>query len=137
MTTRTSMTMQVSTPGGYRATHTVKRIIAEAEDGSFCLKPKHRDLATALVPGILEYSLSTDAIGFMAIDRGLLTKVDEEVVIWVRHAVASDQLDRLKEVVDVEFAELEDRERASRSAVSRLEADFARRFLKIRESSHV
>lgn len=132
-----SMALQVLTPDGFHTVQTVDRIVAEAEDGSFCLKPKHRDFTTTLVPGILEYSSSAGTIGYVAIDQGLLVKSEQSVVAWVRHAVASDDLEKLKDVIDVEFAGLEEKERAARSAVSRLEADFARRFLKIREITHV
>lgn len=137
MSSTRTMSLQIHTPGGLWNFQAVDRIVTEAENGSFCLKPKHRDFATALIPGILEYSLSTCDVGYVAIDWGLLTKSEANVIVWVRHAVVSDRLEELQDVVDVEFAGLEERERAARSAVSRLEADFARRFLKIREASHV
>lgn len=129
--------MHVIATTGFRLDATVSRIVAEAENGSFCLLPRHRDFAAAIVPGVLEYVTDDGAERYLAVDEGLLTKADTDVFVCSRHAVASDDLSLLERVVAEEFAVLDARERAARTAVARLEADFARQFLSLREERHV
>ena len=109
------------------------RIVAEAENGSFCLLPRHCDFAAALVPGLFEYTPDDDdgAERYLAVDEGLLVKSGADVYVSTRHAVVGEDLESLKRVVEEEFAALDERERAARAAVDRLEADFARRFMKL------
>jgi F-type H+-transporting ATPase subunit epsilon len=131
------MQLQIVSTSGFRLEETVVKVIAEAQDGSFCLLPAHRDLATSLVPGLLEFETTVGRTRFAAVDEGLLVKSDSVVHICTLHAVVGDDLSTLEEIVRNEFTELDDRERATRSAVARLEADFAHRFLALREHDHV
>ncbi len=131
-----TMRLRIVSPSGFSLTDEVVKVTAEAQDGCFCLLPAHRDLATSLVPGLLEFESSTNRIRFVAVDEGLLVKTDAEVYVCTLHAVVGDDLSTLQQIVEHEFAELDDRERATRSAVARLEADFAHRFLSLREQDH-
>lgn len=131
------MTLRVSSPTGFFLNESVVRIVAEAENGSFCLLPRHQDFTTSLVPGLLEFTAASGDENVLAIDEGLLVKVGDQVSLCTRHAVQGDDLESLRQVVDDEFARLDDRERAARAAVARLEADFARRFLNLQGQEHV
>ncbi|MGD9856612.1 MAG: F0F1 ATP synthase subunit epsilon [Planctomycetaceae bacterium] len=130
------MQLRVSTPDRIVLEDVAARIIAEAENGAFCLLPRHRDFATALLPGLFEYTTEDGGQRFLAVDEGLLVKSGIDVSVSTRHAVVSQDLQSLMRVVEEEFTELDDRERAARAAVARLEADFARRFLTLREHEH-
>jgi len=136
MTTPRHLRLLITAPSGFRLEETVLRIVAEAENGAFCLLPRHQDFASSLVPGVFEFTSTTGVEHFLAIDSGLLVKNGTEVSVCIRHAVRGDDLTTLKRIVDDEFAALDDRERAARSAVARLEADFTRRFLNLREHDH-
>jgi len=115
----------------------VTKIVAEAENGSFCLLPRHVDFLSALVPGILTFTTDDELEHYVAIGEGILVKAGDSVRISTRHAVRGTDLDQLRETVSNEFERIDDRERAARSAIAKLEADFARRFLELGELPRV
>lgn len=137
MTVPTTMRLRVTATSGFQLDRVAVRVVAEGENGAFCLQPRHRDFATALTPGLLEFTTDADEDQFLAVDEGVLVKSGFDVMVCTRHAVCGDDLSTLQQVVEENFAVLDDRERAARSAVARLEADFARRFLMLRERDHV
>ena len=110
----------------------VDKVIAEAENGSFCLLPRHIDFVAALVPGLLSYSQGQEE-EFVAGDDGILGKNGPEVLVSVRDAVVGPDLGLLRLMVTERFEALDEREKRARSALVRLEADFVRRFIELRE----
>ena len=106
----------------------VTKVIAEAENGHFCLLPKHVDFVATLVPGLLSYESAGDE-RFIAIDEGALIKCGEEVLVSTRSAVGGVDLGALERIVQQQFQELDERERSARSATARLEAGLVRRFM--------
>ena len=105
------------------------KIVAEAENGSFGLLPRHIDFVTALTAGILSY-IPAAAGGevFVAVDEGVLVKRGADVVVSTRRAVRSAELATLEMTVERDFHALTDDERRARSALARLETTLARRF---------
>ncbi len=110
----------------------VTKVVAEAEDGSFGILPKHIDFVAALAPGIFSFE-SDDEEEFMAVDEGILVKCGAEVLVSTRKAVRGKNLGELKRTVEEEFGTLNEREKKTRSILAKLEADFTKRFLKMRE----
>lgn len=133
MSTAATMRLEVVAASGLRLDEPVVRIVAEAQNGSFCLLPRHRDFAASLVPGIIEFTSESDRDYFLAVDEGVLVKAGPVVSVGTRHAVLGEDLTVLEEIVEEQFAQLDDREKVAREAVAQLEADFARRFLSLRE----
>ena len=111
----------------------VIKIIAEAENGSFCLLPRHIDMVAALTPGLLAFTNNEGKEEFAAIDEGVLVKHGPEVLISVRNAVRGTDLGLLRLMITETFEALDDREKRARGALARLEADFVRRFIELRE----
>jgi F-type H+-transporting ATPase subunit epsilon len=111
----------------------VKKIIADAEDGSMCLLPRHIDFLTALVPGILCFEDNDGKEQFAAIDEGILVKRGPVVLVSTRQAVRGVDLGQLRSTVRDQFAILDDRERAAHAAVAKLEASFLRGYLELAE----
>jgi len=111
----------------------VAKVIAEAENGSFCLLPRHLDFVAALPPGILIFESAEGNEEFIAVDEGTLVKVGREVLVSTRNAVRSSELGTLKQIVEQEFRVLDDREKMARSASAKLEADLVRRFIELGE----
>ncbi len=109
----------------------VTKVTAEAEDGSFSLLPKHIDFVAALVPGIFSFE-SGGKEEFLAMDEGILVKCASEVTVSTRNAMQSPNLGELKRTVEEQFLALDENERKTRTLLARLEADFAERFLKMR-----
>jgi len=109
----------------------VKKIVAEAENGWFCLLPKHVDFTTSLTPGILMLTTPEEKDVFLAIDEGILVKYGEEVVISTRNAIEGEDLGELKNRVEEVFIKTDEREKDAQIALSKLEADFVRSFLNL------
>ena len=66
---------------------------------------------------------------FIVIDEGALVKCGDEVLVTTRSAASGGDLGNLQNVVDEQFAVLDERERLARSASARLEAGLVRRFM--------
>ena len=111
----------------------VRKVSAEAANGSFTLLPRHIDSVTALVPGILFFDTAGEEAEevFFAVDEGILVKCGPDVLVSTRNAVGSADLSSLHRTVREHFETLNDQERRARSALVRLEADFVRRYLEL------
>ncbi|MFZ3042584.1 MAG: F0F1 ATP synthase subunit epsilon [Thiobacillus sp.] len=103
------------------------KLVAEAENGWFCLLPRHVDFVAALTPGVFIYWTPEGREQLLAIDEGTLVKCGSEVLVSVRNAMRGTSLDRLKDVAKQDFRARGDRERQARSALARLEAGTWRR----------
>jgi len=105
----------------------VSRIVAETREGSFGLLPHRLDCVAALVPGILIYEDEAENEVYVAVDEGVLVKAGLEVLVSVRNAIGGTDLDQLREAVDREFLNLNQREQTVRSVMAKLESGFIRR----------
>lgn len=128
-----NMHLQVLLPTQILVNTDVLKVIAEAENGSFCLLPRHIDMVAALAPGILSYTTYDGREEFLGTDEGILVKNGPEVLVSVRDAVRGPALGLLKQTIFARFHSLDERERRARSALARLEADFVRRFFELGE----
>ena len=104
------------------------KILAEAENGHFCLLPHHVDFVAALVPGILSFTTKAEEKIFVAVDQGILVKCDREVLVSTLNAVEGHNLETLKQTVLKQFQLLEEKEKLTRSAVAQFEASMMRHF---------
>lgn len=111
----------------------VRKVTAEAANGSFTLMPRHIGFVTALVPGILFFDTAGEEVEeiFYAVDEGILVKCGSKVLVSTRNAVRSADLESLHHTIQEHFEVLSEQERRARSALVRLEADFVRRFLEL------
>jgi len=123
------MKLKVLLPTEILVDEEVVKVIAEAENGSFCLLSRHVDFVAAIIPGIFSFVTPELVEQFYAVDEGILIKCGQEVTLSTRNAVRGPDLGVLKKTVQKQFVELEDREKMSRSALARLEAGFIRRFM--------
>lgn len=123
------MRLKVLLPWRVLVDTAVTKVVAEADNGWFCLLPRHTDFVAALVPGVLVFTAADGVEGLAAIDHAMLVKHGAEVLVSAWRGVTGDDLESLRQVVEREFLELDDRERAARSALARLEAGVVRRFV--------
>ena len=123
------MNLKVLLPNEVLLEEDVVKIIAEAQNGHFCLLPRHVDFVAALVPGLLSFEDADGREQFLAIDEGLLVKCGGEVLVSTRMAAQGGDLGQLRSVVEEQFQVLDERERMARSAAARLEAGLVRRFM--------
>ena len=110
----------------------VTRIVVESTAGSIGILPRRLDFTTALRPGVLTYQRSGGKEEFVAVDMGVLVKAGREVRMSVREAIGGADLGGLRDAVRSRYTNLDDTERASRSAIARLESDFVRRFTELK-----
>ena len=122
------MKLKILTPTEILVDREVTKVIAEAENGHFCLLPHHIDFIAALVPGILSFTTDAEGELFVAVDRGILVKCDREVLVSTLNAVEGKTLENLKETVIEQFQILDEKEKLTRSAVAQFEASMMRHF---------
>ena len=126
------MSLEILTPEKEVISVTTDKIVAEAKNGSFCLKPRHVDFLTELVPGILSYWIDQEEY-LMALSSGILVKRDEQVMISVRHAIAGEHLEDLEEIVREKFRIVDQKEQQTQIALEQLQADFIKRFIEMQK----
>ncbi len=107
----------------------VSRIVAETRDGSFGLLPHRLDCVAAIVPGILIYENETEGEVFVAVDEGVLVKTGLDVIVSARNAIGGTDLDLMREAVEREFLNLNERQRSVRSVMAKMESGFIRRLV--------
>lgn len=109
----------------------VVKVTADGPNGSFCLLPRHIDFVSLLAPGVLVFEDADGLESFVALDEGVLVKCGNEVLVSVLNAARSPDLGHLRQIVEEQFRELDEHERAVRTTLARLETDFVRRFLEL------
>jgi len=126
------MLLKILLPAEVMMVEEVKKIVAEAENGSFCLMPNHIDFVATLTPGIFSYELATGGLELLAMDVGTLIKKGSDVLVSTRNAVKAPDLGKLKQVVVQQYDVLDEREKMVRSASAKLEASLIRRFVDLK-----
>ncbi|WP_455204048.1 F0F1 ATP synthase subunit epsilon [Kaarinaea lacus] len=129
--TNNLMRLKVLLPSEVLLNERASKVIAEAENGSFCVEPRHVDFVAALVPGLLSFVNAQGEEVFLATDSGVLVKCGAEVSVSVLNAVRGTVLEELHEIVERHLRQLDEQERIARSAVARLEAGVVRRFIEL------
>ncbi len=127
------MKLKILLPSEVFLETTASKIIAEAENGYFCLEPRHVDFVAALAAGVLTYVDAQRQTWYVAIDEGILVKCGLQVQISTYKAVRGEQLETLKQQVETEILQLDEVERTTRSVLARLEAGILRRYGEFRE----
>ena len=111
----------------------MKKITAEAPNGSFCLLPRHVDFLAALEPGLLLFETEDGREQTIAVDEGILVKCGDEVRVSVWRGIRGEDTGSLNETIEREFRTQDEREQRTRTAMAQLQADFVRRFLEREE----
>lgn len=127
------MKLKVLVPTQVLLVENVEQINAEGKNGAFGLLPDHVDFVTALVSGILSYRPSHGEEVFLAIDQGILVKCGQEVLVSTRQAIKDKDLETLHQTVEKQFRQLDERQKMTRTALTRLEAGMARGLIEMGE----
>jgi len=126
------MKLKVLLPAEVFLNEEVTKVVAEAENGFFCLLPQHVDFTASLVPGVFTYTTGEETDCYLAVDVGSLVKRGEEILVSTRNAVRGAALGELKEVVVAQYREIDEREKKARTAAAKLEVDLLRRFMELK-----
>jgi F-type H+-transporting ATPase subunit epsilon len=127
------MQLRVLLPERVAVDEPVAKVTAEAEDGAFCLLPRHVDFVATLVPGLLAFEDEAGSETLLAVDHGVLVKCGDEVVVSTPRVIGGRPLGELQRAVEDELERLDERERRARSAVVKIEADFVRRLVELEQ----
>ncbi|MEH2003198.1 MAG: F0F1 ATP synthase subunit epsilon [Nostoc sp.] len=109
------------------------KVIAEAENGIFCLLPRHIDFVATLIPSLLSFVSPQGQEQFFAIDQGILIKHGDEVTVATQNAVQGGDLGMLKKTVEQQFHLIDEREKTARSVLEKLEINTIRHFIELGE----
>lgn len=131
-----AMQLRILLPTEVLVSERAAKVVAQAENGSFCLLPRHADFASVLVPGVLAFVRPDGGETFVAMDHGVLVKCGQEVLVSTFSGVRGTDLGQLQELVEERFLELDEHERRARSALARLEASALRGFGELQERLH-
>jgi F-type H+-transporting ATPase subunit epsilon len=126
------MMLKILLPAEILMEREVKKIVAQAENGSFCLMPNHIDFTATLAPGIFTFVPVEGGQELLAMDVGTLVKKGSNVLVSTRNAVRAPDLGKLKQVVMEQYDILDEREKMVRSASAKLEASLIRRFVELK-----
>ena len=80
------MKLKILLPAEVFLDEEVTKVVAEAENGFFCLMPQHVDFTATLVPGVFSYSTAGGEDAYLAIDIGTLVKKGPEILVSTRNA---------------------------------------------------
>lgn len=127
------MNLRIMLPSEVFIQEEVSKVVAEARNGLFCLLEHHVDFAASLAPGLFSYEKMDGEETLLAMDVGVLIKKGPDVIVSTRNAVKGPDLGQLKQVVEEQYQELDEREKKARAAAARLEADLVRRFMEMNE----
>jgi len=122
------MNLKILLPFRIYASETgVSRIVAETREGSFGLLPHRLDCVAALAPGILIYENEAKGEVYVAVDEGVLVKTGLDVFVSVRNAIGGTDLGELREAVELECLNLNEREQIVRLVMAKMESGLIRR----------
>jgi F-type H+-transporting ATPase subunit epsilon len=127
------MRLKVSLPTEMLVDEDVVKVIAEAENGMFCMLPRHTDFVAALAPGVLYFFPSAGEESFAALDEGVLVKCGSDVFVSALNGICGTDLGQLQGLVEKSFLQLDESERKARTALARLEAGTLRGFRSLQE----
>ena len=102
----------------------VSNIVAETSEGSFGLLPQRLDCVAAIVPSIFTYENVSKSRHYLAVDKGILVKAGNQVMLSVRNAFEGTDLEKLHESVENEFKKLDDTEKDIRTSMAKMESGF-------------
>jgi F-type H+-transporting ATPase subunit epsilon len=105
------------------------RIVVETPRGAFGILPRRLDCVAPLAPGILTIETEGEGEGFIAVDEGVLVKAGPEVLVSVRNAIGGKDLGGLREAVEREFLNFDEREKSVRSVLAKMESGLIRRLI--------
>ncbi len=128
------MWLRVLTPTRVVLELEVVKVIAEGEDGSFALLPRHVDVVSALVPGLLVFTEVGEGPAqehVLAVNSGTLVKCGRHVDVATSEAIRGEDPQMLAEQLRRAFVDVDEREQRSRAALARLESDLTAQLIEL------
>ena len=112
----------------------VSQVVIETSEGSYGLLPQRLDCVAGLVPGILTYESEKDGMQYVAVDKGIMIKAGDQVLVSVRNAVGGADLGKLGELIKKDFKKQDKNEKEANTVVLKLERGLIYSFDKLRNN---
>ena len=119
------MKLKVITPLDVFYVKDVSKRTAEGLEGHFVILPKHADYVSAITTSIFSFEVNGEK-KFFAVDGGILVKYGENVEFSIRHAIKGTDLNDLKKQMEINFKEMEEEDKQTRTALASLEGNIAK-----------
>ena len=119
------MNLQLLTPLESLRPRTIRKILVDTAQGLLCILPRHIDVVTLVLPGIV--TAVGESVEHFAVNEGVLVKQGDQLILSAQEIVEGD-LQSLVSAVSAGHRRVEEREKRTRSALSRLEVELMRRF---------
>lgn len=110
----------------------VSRIVADCLEGSIGILPNRLDCVAPISPGIFTYETAENGEQFVAVDEGILVKMNNSVVLSVNRAIGGADLGKLHLAVKQHFLKTASEEKELRTALGRLETDFLKKMFELK-----
>ena len=107
----------------------ITRLNVETTEGSIGFLPNRLDCIAFLVPGIIVYQAIGEKERYVATHQGILVKEGSLISISVRNGIMGDDLVRLQDIANKEFAKRESEEEGFTSTLRKLESIFLHRVI--------
>lgn len=108
------------------------KIVAEDNNGSFCLLPKHIDCVRILKPCILTYQEDNNQ-KYIGIDEGILIKCKKDVYICVKNAISGVELGKMKEVLEDKLKNIIENDKKTRELLNEIEIGFVKKYVETKK----
>lgn len=123
------MKFKVMTPTALACEGDAVTISVPTVSGWWTFLPRHRDMVTIVVPGVLTWKGTDNVVIKVAIDEGILTKRKGSITVASRHAAVGTTIEELHRIIADQFAKENEKEKRMHSVIALLEGDFLRRFV--------
>jgi len=130
------MNLKVLLPTGVLLDEQVRKVTVEAGDGELTLLPRHVDITTTVVPGVLAFETAGGREEFAAVAEGVLVKVGDDLLVSTRRGTRGTELGALRQTIQDEFRQKDEQEEEARTALAKIEATFVHRFLELEHGTH-
>jgi len=124
----------ITLPDAVLVDEPVMRVDVDTVAGAWTLLPRHADVATVVVPGLLRFEPEAGGETFVANDHGVLVKAGSDVRVACDRAVLAGALAEASRTLVERFEVQREQEVRARAALARLEADLVRRLGALRRT---
>ena len=115
------MQLKVFSPTGVVLDIPIRKIDFEGIDGYWTLLPKHVDYVNALTPSIVSYSNEYNETKYMACNKGVIVKKNQDVSISTKLAILDDSLEKLQKTIEIDFKAMDEDRKEVNTTMARLE----------------
>lgn len=122
------MKLKLTAPSKILYEGKIQKCVVETVNGALGILPNFIDATVALDPGIFSFYDDNSKEIFFAIDKGLLVKQKDLLLIATRRAAKGENLGDIRNALEKEILELEEGEKKSRSASALVESSIVKKF---------